>query len=246
MSEKAKAVQSILNLLFPNRCVFCGEILPEPKRACPDCINRLIPFQDMEWPRQKDTGCLDQYQCGYLYVEPVPRAVGAFKFKDRPQLAGYFAGLMAEQLGEWISGLSLDLICCVPMHPVKEKKRGYNQADLLAGELSRRVGVQYESNLLIKIVDNRIQHRLSAEQRKKNVRDVYEAGMPEQIMKKRILLVDDIMTTGSTMNECARVLQLEGAEAVFGAAFARPVRLPEEEAVKRAGPAEIGDEGTEC
>lgn len=245
MGEKVKAVQSILNLLFPNRCVFCGEILPEPERACPDCIKRLIPFQDMEWPRQKDTGFLDQYQCGYLYVEPVPRAVGAFKFKDRPQLAGYFADLMVEQMGEWISRLSLDWVCSVPMHPAKEKKRGYNQADLLARELSLRIGAQYEPRLLIKIVDNQIQHRLSAEQRKKNVRDVYEAGAPEQIMKKRILLVDDIMTTGSTMNECARVLRLEGAEAVFGAAFARPARLPEEEA-KKAGPAEIGDEGTEC
>lgn len=108
------------------------------------------------------------------------------------------------------------------MHRKKQRARGYNQANLIAKEIAENLGLHYDGGLLEKTSSTAAQHTLSAAERKSNLEGVYRVPFPEQVRGKRILVVDDVITTGATMSECARALRAAGAVWVGGVSFARP------------------------
>ena len=146
-------------------------------------------------------------------------AVHGLKYRGWKALAGPMGGLLAENLAE--EPLPFDVVLPVPLHPGRLRQRGYNQSELLAAELGRRVGLPMATGYLRRVRDSSPQARSpSAEQRWGNVAGAFtcrEAG----VYKRRVLLVDDVCTTGATLEACSMAVRGAGATSVFGLTFAR-------------------------
>ena len=210
-------LRNLLHFFWPLRCVFCARPLPPNRRTnhlyCSDCRKQLRPAQTLTLPRLKL--CLIYT----TYTKSVARAVYRLKFHNQPQLADTMAELMAKRLGGKILACRPDCICGVAMHPLKQRRRGYNQADELAAHLARRLKIPCAS-LLEKRRNTAAQHTLSAEKRRSNLKGAYTVPCPQQVYGKRILLVDDVLTTGATASACAQALLDAGAQSVFAVALA--------------------------
>ena len=127
---------------------------------------------------------------------------------------------MAASIRANLPGVAFDQITCVPMRTAKEKERGYNQSALLAQELSKLLEIPVHCHLLRKCADTPAQHELKGAERRGNVFGVFEVAKPELTQGKTILLCDDVKTTGATLDECAKMLKLAGAQEVYCACIA--------------------------
>lgn len=209
---------ALLDLFFPRRCPFCRCILKDYEKAhCKACSEKL-PWARGSAQRQVMRH-IELCVSPLFYEENVRSALLRFKFHGLRVYAASFARIMADALRQ--QEISFDLITWVPVSAKRLKQRGYDQAQLLAEELSELTLCPCR-RILLKTNDNPAQSSLkSPEQRRKNVAGVYRLCDPESVKGCRILLVDDIVTTGATINECARMLRSAGAEGVFGVTLAR-------------------------
>lgn len=154
----------------------------------------------------------------FVYEAAARDAVHALKFRGLSAIASSIAALMAERLMEWSP--PVDAIVPVPLAGSRRRQRGYNQSELLAKELSRLTAVPLAPRALIRPRSAPPQYRLSdRDERRRNVSGVFSSG--KRVPQGSVLLVDDVMTTGATLDACARVLIEAGAGPVFGLAFAR-------------------------
>lgn len=207
----------LLDLLFPPKCVFCRRVLPYGEhgscRKCKDSLPRMTS------PR-RGTYCI-KCVAPLRYEGNVREAFIRFKFHDQSGYATEFARIMAESIREELSG-EYDLITWIPVSEKRRKERGYDQAMLLAMAVALELDdVAVET--LRKEKDNPAQSSLTgSEERLKNVKNAYVVTDPQLVEEKRILLIDDILTTGATMDEAAKMLLKSGAQAVLGAALAKP------------------------
>lgn len=156
----------------------------------------------------------------YYEAEPMNTVI-KYKFKYRREIAGFMAGKIAEKLDSIYPEGFFDCICFVPQTKDEMSKRGFNQAQLLASELSEIMETEIHCSIA-KLYDTKRQHDLSSTERSGNVFGVFDITESEKITDKKILLVDDIKTTGATLNECAKMLKIRGAYSVTGAVFAIP------------------------
>ncbi|HWQ31167.1 MAG TPA: ComF family protein [Negativicutes bacterium] len=182
-------------------CIHCGKQLV-PKYAystCPDCRNGVFHYE-------RAYSCFDYSGVGKLLVHKL-------KYEGKVRLAGVIAELMKDRLKN--EGLKTDAIVPVPIHENKLLERGYNQSLLIARELGKRTG-RPVVDCLVRTRDTKAQYNLDRTQRHMNILDAFSVGLMYNIDKyKSILLVDDVYTTGSTSNECSRVLKQAGAGAVY-------------------------------
>ena len=202
-----------LDLLFPRRCAFCGRI--DRDGLCADCDKKL-PYR--EHLLREDSG-FGRCAAPLRYEGGVREALRRFKFQGGRNAAAGFGLLIARAAAECYPG-EFTLVTYAPVSAARKRERGYDQAELLA----RAASALWETKpvaLLRKTKNNPAQSGIqSPQQRRDNVRDIYEAAAPERIRGGRILLIDDIVTTGSTLSECVRVLRENGAESVVCACVA--------------------------
>lgn len=224
--------ECLLEFLFPPRCAICGNLLPleeEERRLCADC-KKEIPFllgetcqlcgrkvtQDMLCTRCRLADYPFAAGIAAFSYETMRRAIAEFKFHGYRRDAKQLGSLMAEYLKryhtDWIRWT--DLLTEVPLHPKKQRRRGFNQVDLLCREIAERTELVYVPDTLARRVDTLPQSTLSEEKRRDNLRDVFLAVKEQEIAGKRILLIDDIFTTGATLRECTRALLRAGAAEV--------------------------------
>lgn len=207
--ELSKATRSILDFFFPRHCPFCGA--PVGKELLCGRCRRTLPFTGEQAVR---TGTFGKCAAPLYYEEPVRDAVLRYKFKAKLGGMDCFGMLMAECAAEQYSG-AFDAITWVPVSKKRLKKRGFDQTRFLTAAMC----VDWHAapiEALCKVIDNPPQSKLeSAEERRANVLGVYEAINTEQFRGKRLLLVDDILTTGATLSECVRVLKEAGAAEVM-------------------------------
>ncbi len=208
-----KRVRDALDLLFPPRCAFCGK--PGVRGVCPDCEKALpcckTPFHE----RAGIGACLAPLK----YEGIVREALLNYKFHAGQSRCEGFGAILAQAAAEHFGG-EFDTVTYVPVSKKRKQERGYDQSYLLAREMCRRWDTRPET-LLEKRRDNPAQSSLSSrEERQRNVAGAYAAVNEERIRGRRILLVDDILTTGATLREAAGVLREAGAEKVVCAALA--------------------------
>lgn len=211
-----KLTEWIVNLLFPPKCPFCGRVLDEVG-VCTSC-DRLLPWTKGE--ESLRTGA-DGLRCAapLWYEDSVRKCLLRLKFHGASGAAEPLGELLARCAAEHFSG-EFDAVTWVPVSRKRLKRRGYDQAELLSRAACRCWDIK-PLRLLEKTVDNPAQSGITdAAARRANVLGVYEAAVPEQIQGRRILLVDDICTTGETLTECIRVLKEAGAADVVCAAVA--------------------------
>lgn len=208
-----------LDLIYPPKCKFCGASLErESWEPCPKC--RKAPFWLEGAQGVFDGKYFARCVCAGWYQGALRDQVLAFKFSDRPQYARAYGPVLARQVRLFLPG-TYDVITWVPVSRQTLKKRGYDQARLLAEETARALGREAVP-LLEKARATPAQSSLeSAARRRKNVKGVYAVPRPEQVTGQRVLLIDDILTTGSTLEEAARTLRATGAAQVVAAAFCR-------------------------
>ncbi|WMI80827.1 ComF family protein [Anaerotignum sp. MB30-C6] len=222
-------IQGFLNVLYPPYCVICGALLPMgewEKGLCSSCGGK-IPFLTGNrckfCGRQLEIGevchsCLEHRPVFARGVsafdyEVLRDGIARFKFHGVKGDGKVFGRLMAEFIllyhEGWIK--EIDFMTEVPLHRQKEKERGFNQADILCKSISHHTGIVYEKNILTRTKATTPQSKLSAKERHENLKNVFVA---KDCADKRILLVDDIFTTGATLNECSRALFRSGAKTV--------------------------------
>ena len=225
-----KFTEKILTLLWPSVCPFCGKVSREG--ICNKCRKETDKLR-IEEPRCMKCGkpvrykeqeyCRDcahthhYYDRGmglWLHHEPVSTSIYQFKYHNQRHYAKYYAKEIDRQKREAVREMCPEAICPVPLHPRRKRKRGYNQAEILAKELGKLWGIPVEKNLVQRVCYTRPQKTLDPVMRKKNMQHAFAVRKGRSIPKK-VLVIDDIYTTGNTIDEMAKVLKIAGVQKVY-------------------------------
>lgn len=225
----------ILNLLFPRVCLNCQR---EENYLCDDCLS-LIEITDYQYCLcEKPKRIIEREKCprcrfhklDFLYFAAsyqnnlVKNLIQKFKYEPFiKELAQPLAFLIAKHFQLFNNPPIFYDYCLmpIPLEKRKLKRRGFNQAQELAEELSKHLGIPVSNDVLIKKKGTLSQTELSGKEREENIKGAFSCQNKEKIQGRKILLIDDVYTTGSTMEEAARVLKLAGAKEVCGAVIAR-------------------------
>lgn len=217
-------ISALLDLLFPPKCPFCRKMLEEGQALlCPNC-QRSLPWS-LGKQAERKTEFIDLCTAPLWYQGAVRDSHHRYKFSGVRAYAGTYALLMAQCVTDRLAG-EFDVITWVPLSRCRRRRRGYDQSELLARRMGEELGVPCEG-MLKKTRHTKAQSGLKGEsERRANVLSAYTLRTGAQVDGRRILLVDDVMTTGATLSECARMLRMAGAVQVFGITLA--MAAPEE------------------
>ena len=195
----------------PYECMLCGEedVIGEDG-LCDVCREELRYF-----PNPICSQPLDGITIGLRYSEKLAKAVMAFKQNEQTEYAGFFTQFLSVP-SEWHA----DVLVPIPMHPIKKRIRGFNHSEALCAYLSHATGIPYSTRLLYKIRLTGEQKKLTAAERRKNIRNSFAAD--PLVKGLNIVIVDDVFTTGATAYECAKTLKSSGADRVYMAAVTSP------------------------
>lgn len=236
-------IPALFDFLLPPLCHICRSFIEDAGELhiCPACSEQLplimsplctvcgIPF----------TGVGDDHICGkclthpphfdcarahLLYEGPARDMIHSFKYQHRTHLRRPLALLALKGMTDFITQQAPDVIIPVPLHRSRLRKRGFNQAVLLGNLFSSRLAIPMLVNGLIRTRQTEPQIDLSAEERRNNVKGAFSTARPADVAGKQILLLDDVMTTGSTVNECAKELKKAGSSSVLVVTIARTDR----------------------
>ncbi len=217
----------MLNFFYPNHCPACDRFLAAQELLCAECSENLVlkPEDYCHICGKPDCMCsraslaYDGAVVCSAYAEGTVPAILQLKTSRNTNFAIFAARILAEHLQT--ADLHFDCVVPVPMHHSKERMRGYNQAALIAEEIARLLDLPLYEDILIKNRSSIEQHNLGAAERAKHPESF---GIREHRLDgMRILLCDDVLTTGNTMNRCAALLKENGAAAVFAAAAATTI-----------------------
>ena len=165
----------------------------------------------------------DEVVTCWTYTPEIEKLIHTIKYQRGKKLARLIGDMVGKTLrsylGEWENGV----IVPIPLHKIRYRERGYNQSKLLSLSIANKLFLQTLSDFLVRSRNTSTQTELSAEERQKNVEGAFGFKGMSLVDGKKILLVDDVITTGATMNSCASVLKKAGAEKIIGIALARPV-----------------------
>lgn len=199
-----------IRVIQPPFCSRCGAPVAgriDHAYVCPDCVRGPVHF--------------DLARSAARYQSPIAEAIRLFKYGRGLWVAADLAELLQAALFTHFDPGAVDAVGFVPLHPVRRRERQFNQAEALARSLCRLTGLALLKRGLVRVRPTPTQTHLTASGRAANVRNAFEARNARWLKDRRILLVDDVMTTGATLNECARVLRRAGAARVWTLTVAR-------------------------
>ncbi|MCX8129898.1 MAG: ComF family protein [Clostridia bacterium] len=211
-------LDAILKIIFPPRCAFCNSILStEPiEGICEGCYKR-IPFFVCDSLYINTPGqsiYYDRVICACEYSGIIKQTLMKYKYFNKPSYYRAFAAMLSNRLKNVTNCRNFDIIIGVPLYKGREKDRGYNQARLISKALSKKMLIPDKSWLLSRVRDTGNQSLLTKKQRSINIRDAFKVNDASRVKGRSIILIDDIFTTGNTVNECSRVLKEAGALSV--------------------------------
>jgi len=230
------AADALLSLLYPPRCAVCrtlgcalplcetcvASVVPVPEPTCLHCGHSLEPGRECS-DCQKHPPAFDRARALGAYQGVLREAVHCFKYKNCPALAEPLGSLLAAQArtqSDALRGLKFDGVLPMPMHAGRRRTRGYNQSERLARVVARELGLPLDTALLTRARATRQQVGLTAERRRSNLQGAFRVSRPQNAAGKTFLLIDDVMTTGSSLSECAAMLKLAGAHGVYALVLA--------------------------
>lgn len=227
--------KNLRHLLFPLRCPFCDGVLYSSIFApqnliCPSCQAKA---QYVKEPVCKKCGkpLRDErqeycYDCGrqerafvqgkalWIYEGAVKQSIYRFKYHGRQEYAYYYGKELVKEYHQWIERCRIEALVPIPISKRRLRQRGFNQAERVAREVSRRTGIPVYKNLLIRVRDTKAQKELNDRERKNNLKRAFKTET-NKVQLNHILLIDDIYTTGSTMNEAACELKRSGIGEIY-------------------------------
>lgn len=232
--------ESFLEILYPeiNTCLVCGEYDDEigTNYICYSCNKNLSRLKDplcniCSKPIDQNSSINICLECKknkrYFetvksllhYDNQVQKIIHKYKYYDKAYYCKLFGSMLYNYIKE-NNYCEFDLITSIPLHKSKIKSRGYNQSELIAKYIAKKINILY-SKCLKRINKTKVQNELSKHERRKNVKNAFIAIDTHIIKNKTVLIIDDIYTTGATINECSRVLIEEGAKNIYGLTIAR-------------------------
>ena len=233
-------IRGLVDFVFPPRCPLCSDPIDwtDPPCLCPSCLSKVsfvvppfctrcgIPFASPKEESHLCGQCMESVatygtaRAICQFSGPIRRAIHAFKYENKTHLAKTLIGLM-EKNRPSLDICAYDLLVPIPLHKNRLRQRGYNQSLLLARELHRWYATPVNDRMVRRVRDCAAQIELVGAQRLENVKGVFSLG--DDPTGKTILLVDDVLTTGATVSECAKVLLRGGARVVDVLTVARAV-----------------------
>ena len=218
-------------LLFPRRCPVCHDVVEDPgELACDICRTRLIRVRDPFCQKcgkplrvEEEEYCADcsrkrhfydKGRAAFAYDQWMRESIAKYKYGGRREYAEFYAEEILLACVREIVRWKAEVLIPIPLHPSRRRKRGYNQAELLAAKLSEKSGIPMDADYLLRSKKTRAQKELSDRERLENLKNAFSVRK-KKVPYQRIILVDDIYTTGSTMDEAARILKENGAEFIY-------------------------------
>lgn len=234
-----KPIEALISLFYPPICTICGTDVGPSAYLCGDCnakTARIVPPFCQTCSEPFPGAITDGFMCANcghrkLYFETavaayrsrgiVRHVIHDFKYNRQIHLRHVVARWLADALDDGrLRGRHFDRLVPVPLHPARRRERGFNQADLLAELLSRRTSIPLQP-VLERIRYTKTQTAFDRAERMENLRNAFRLRKNAAVQGYRVLLIDDVLTTGSTLSECARVLKIAGAVSVHAATAAR-------------------------
>ncbi len=237
----------IKNILFPPQCVICDKVLElnvadcicvdckERLRACVNqvccekCGKPIVSFgtkQRCYRCLNATSGHFDKIASAYIYDAPVRESIVRYKSKGIQSYAKTYADILNIALGQHYTDLPFDFICAAPSHRKKTVYQGFDNVELICRYLSKETGIPFRKGTIKKIRKTAKQTTLGFAERLENLRNSMTVPLPESIAGKRVLLIDDVCTTGATIVECSRALKSAGAKSVHALTLATAILNP--------------------
>lgn len=232
----------LLDYLYPPACVLCGELMPlhgswegvEKKQGyenvCARCEKKLTIINEPTCLRcGKSVESAEQEYCFdcekrefsfqrnrsvFPYEGQVRKAMHDFKYAHRRENGAFFSEALMKYLGPWMKSLNVEVIIPIPIHNRRNRRRGYNQAGLLAQRVGVYLQVPVDEDILGRLEYTKPQNRLGKKERKINVKNAFKI-LENEVQYDRVLLIDDIYTTGATLNGAAEALRAAGVREIY-------------------------------
>jgi len=233
LTIRLKQLQSgVIDLFFPRSCVGCGRVGDFICVRCSKKLSRLLPPICQRCGRPESSGMycrgcwgthnhIHEIRSVFVFEGIIRTAVHEFKYRNLRSIAASLSKYMADYFVE--HELAADVLLPVPMHAGRLKKRGYNQSELLAGQISATISVPVRGDLIKRVRDNKPQARTSCvEERWSNMRDAFTC-VSNEVSGKDIIIIDDVCTSGATLEACAVALKSKGANKISGFTLAREI-----------------------
>lgn len=240
MKEKIKEIfEKTLLEIFVDKynCIICEDELPKPSKygLCDKCLGEMTFLKDDICKKcgrlqineadycltcQNNLRCFDFARSCVVYNDKAKEIVRGLKFGHRKYFGKYVSNFLIDRYAECFSDIDIDFIVPVPLTKKRKSERGFNQAEVISEKFAKHYGIKIRTDVVEKIRQNDEQAKLSGKERAENVVGVYSVMNKDAVKDKRILIVDDVMTTGSTGSKLAKVLIKASAKNVYLLTFA--------------------------
>lgn len=227
-------LNSLSNLFYPPQCFSCNRRIEEEQILCEKCSEEMIPVSHNSCTFcNKDTintliceECkkdypFDEVVCAYSFNLPIQRLIHHFKYNEFRRIGAYLGSKLAELISTYSFISDTDYIIAVPLHKTKKRFRGFNQAEIIAEALSVKLNIPILKNVLKRKKYTQTQTQLKKHEREKNVANAFHLKNIGTIRNKSVLLVDDVLTTGSTMKSIALLLKENFVKHIYVCTLAR-------------------------
>ena len=237
---------SLLDIIYPPRCHICMDFLNNSEKTPCICDKCSRSFKKISHPYCSVCGipfiskagedhlcgkclvkrpCYDEMRAPYLYEGPIMDAIQRIKYSGRSYIAESLGLLLGEYTRTWLGRTEKMILLPVPLHIKRMRRRGFNQSMILSKKINEVLNARLDFQTLERTRNTGTQTGLKFKERLKNVKGAFEVSSNLKIRGKDIILVDDVATTGNTINECARVLKKAGCNSVYGLVLARTAVL---------------------
>lgn len=210
MESLKKALIFLFEILYPKQCLICGKL--EQDTICNKCYNVLKAEAKIENYNNKS---FNEHLYIFRYEGKIRNLILDYKFNDKSYLNELFAKIILKNEKIYRKIKKYDIIIPVPIHKKRKKERGYNQSELIVKKISQSLKLEIGIDCLIKEKNTIPQSTLSKKQREENVKQVYKIQNKQKIENKKIILFDDIYTTGTTTEECSKILKQNRSKGNF-------------------------------
>lgn len=210
------SVDFLLDFVFPQHCLHCETFVEQSEMLCEKCLDQLEFVGEISQEKLFTNSGLSQIFCAFRFDPVLQSVIHKWKYEGWTKLTPFLAGVMTKA----VKSSEFDLIAPVPLHRVKKRDRGFNQSELLAKFIAEQTSISHVPNAIRRRRYTKTQTKLSARERMKNVSEAFVVVKPEILQNKTVLLIDDVLTTGSTIGECANVALSAGANRVLGVTIA--------------------------